>query len=193
MVNFKKIDPLPPVKGSSFSRPDFVVDPSLVNKWEVDLSIDFQPESIMNYIDEWFRQGIENNEGNWNCRKDTDFVKVWTCSNGSEYNNGIPLIRSQHYFEDIDDPLILVKALNEFRNFWDDALESVTELPEYRNNNTIVVRNINKSVIGTKKRDCIDKKIFFKKGDYLDLPEDDVTKDDYYMWITSTPDEIFPP
>ena len=66
-------------------------------------------------------------------------------------------------------------------------------MDEFTNSNTIVGRNINKSVLKTKKRDCIDKKLYFRKGDFLDLPEDDITRDDHYMWITSCPDEVFPP
>ena len=59
-------------------------------------------------------------------------------------------------------------------------MEIVEELKKYSNENVIVQRVVPKPVMGTGAREFIDKKIFFEADDTI------------YMWVTSTPDKIYP-
>jgi hypothetical protein len=61
----------------------------------------------------------------------------------------MPIIKSEHYFPNIDDPEIILRALNEERQEWDDSVDKYDPLEEYFNDNTRVYRLLNKSVINT--------------------------------------------
>jgi len=37
-------------------------------------------------MDAWVAQGIDNDEGNWNNRKQNELIRVWTRWDGSEFN-----------------------------------------------------------------------------------------------------------
>lgn len=108
----------------------------IINKWEKQFNIEFDPKALKIYIDEWCAQGIENGEGNWEQRKDTELLKVWTRSDGSEFNHNIPAIRCEHHFPDIDDPEVIKRALIDFRTEWDDQMDISKVLDEYGNQNT---------------------------------------------------------
>ena len=69
-------------------------------------------------------------------------------------------------------------------------MELVEELTQFRNPNTRVQRLINKSVMGTSCREFIDKKLFFSTSDINPLKENE--QDDIYMWVTSTPNDVYP-
>lgn len=64
-------------------------------------------------MDRWMAEGILNNEGNWEVRKDHELVKIWNRWEGSEFNQNNPVIRSETYFPNISDPQIIFDAL-----FW---------------------------------------------------------------------------
>ena len=63
------------------------------------------------YMDKFIAEGVLNNEGNWDLRKDDKLIKVWTRYDGTEFNDEQPLLRTEHYFPDIDDPEIILKSL----------------------------------------------------------------------------------
>lgn len=85
----------------------------------------------------------------WDLRKSTDLIKVWTNSNGTAINQNIPAMRVEHYFPNIDDPGLILQALNEWRPEWDRSMSIIEELTQYRNANTQVHRLVNKAVLGT--------------------------------------------
>ena len=58
-------------------------------------------------------------------------------------------------------------------------METCEELTEFKSENTIVHRLVNRSVFGMSKREFIDKKIFFRDGDAI------------YIWVTYCPDELY--
>ena len=68
------------------------------------MEVQFNPKVLKDYMDQWIAQGIENDEGNWDNRKNDELIRVWTRWNGSEFNQSLPLVRTEHYFPDIDDP-----------------------------------------------------------------------------------------
>lgn len=45
-------------------------------------------------------------------------------------------------------------------------------------------------ILGLAQRELIDKRIFFKKSEVVDLKEGE--NDDIYMWTTCCPDSIYP-
>ena len=70
----------------------------------------------------------------------------------------------------------------DYRLEWDKSIEINEEFKEFRTDNTMVCRIVNKSIANTSQREFIDKKIYFKSTD----------NDDIYLWITSCPDELHP-
>jgi hypothetical protein len=84
----------------------FVVDPQLLNEWELD--VEFTPSGLKSEMDSL----ISDLEG-WDLRKSTDLIKVWSNSNGTDVNDSIPAMRVEHYFPLIDDPDLILKALND--------------------------------------------------------------------------------
>ena len=90
-------------------------------------------------------------------------------------------MRVEHYFPLIDDPDLILKALNDWRPEWDNSMSIISELTEFRSSNTQVHRLVNKAVLGTQQREFIDKKFFFTAED-----------SSIYMWVTSAPDNVFP-
>ena len=115
--------------------------------------------------------------------------KVWNRWEGSEFSKTQPVLRTELYFPDIDNPEMILKALLHDRLEWDKSVDKNEELTEYCNGNTFVVRTVNKSVIGTAQREFIDKKIYFRASD---AEEVDPMQDDIYLWVTSAPDELVP-
>ena len=72
-------------------------------------------------------QGLQD-EKNLTLRKSTDLIKVWTNSNGSALNASLPSIKVEHTFPGIDDPSLILKAINEERGSWDQSMDVVEEL-----------------------------------------------------------------
>ena len=87
-------------------------------------------------MDAWIAQGVDNDDGNWDIRKSDDLIKVWTRWNGSEFNQSLPVIRTEHYFPDIEDPELIRKSLMEYRREWDDSIDRTDEFMEFRTENT---------------------------------------------------------
>ena len=66
---------------------------------------------------------------------------------GSDFHKTVPTIQHEHYFPNCNDPVLILKALNELRTQWDDSLDAYDELKELGNDNTKVYRILNKSVL----------------------------------------------
>jgi len=47
---------------------------------------------------------------------------------GSEFHKSVPAISHEHHFPDCEDPMLILKALNEYRTEWDDSLDAYDEL-----------------------------------------------------------------
>ena len=141
-------------------------------------------------MDTFIAEGVDNKLGNWESRKATEHVKVWTRWEGTEFNSDMPVVRAEHYFPDIDDPEVIFKAFVQWRREWDDQIEVNDELTEFTNDHTVVNHVVNKSVIGTQQREFIDKKIYFRTSDVQ--PDVDPQDDEIYMWVTSAPNELHP-
>ena len=146
----------------------------MINQFEKET--EFTPEGLKKEID----ASIADLSG-WKLRKSTDLIKVWGKYAGTNVNGDIPAIRCEHYFPRIDDPTIILKALTDLREEWDESMIVMQELTQFRNNNTHVQRLVNKSVIGLQPREFIDKKFFFT--DELGT---------IYIWVTSAPDSVYP-
>ena len=86
---------------------------------------------------------------------------------GSDFHKSVPVIQHEHHFPDCQDPELILKALNELRLEWDEALDACEELKELANDNTKVYRLLNKKVLGTAEREFLDKKIWFRTSDTL--------------------------
>jgi hypothetical protein len=50
-------------------------------------------------------------------------LNVKTSCSGSEFNKEFPIISFEHFFPEIQDPMIIKAAYNEFRHEWDDLEE----------------------------------------------------------------------
>jgi len=59
------------------------------------------------------------------------------------------MIKCEHYFPDVSDPMVVYRALVDVRMDWDKALDKIEELPEFTDEHTVVQYVLNKSVIGT--------------------------------------------
>lgn len=62
-------------------------------------------------------------------------------------------------------------------------------LEEHCNANTGVYRIVNKPVVGTQPREFIDKKLHFRTSDCD--PSVPPELDEIYIWVSSTPNDIF--
>lgn len=122
-------------------------------------------------------EGKNNDEGNWIERKSTDVIKVWTRAQGTKMNAGIPCLKVDHYFPNVTDPEVILKAYNEQRPEWDKSMDVCEELTEFKSENTLVHRLVNRSIFGMSKREFIDKKIHFRDGDEI------------YIWVSYAPDD----
>lgn len=104
-----------------------------------------------------------------------------------------PVINAEHLFPDLEDPILILKGLNEYRTEWDRQKEAVEELTQYRKDNTVVYRLLNKSIAGVTRREEIDKRFWFRLTDVVDDPSSIKEEDnDYFMWISSPPDSYYP-
>jgi len=72
-------------------------------------------------MDKYIAEGIENNEGNWELRKDTELGKVWTRWEGTEFSPDFPVIRCEHYLAGVKDIDLVMRCINDAdkRNQWD--------------------------------------------------------------------------
>lgn len=70
-------------------------------------------------------------------------------------------------------------------------MSEIRELPEFTNDHIAIHLLENKPVIGTTPRQFIDKKIFFRTSD-ADSSVKGTDQDEFYIWVTSTPDDIVP-
>ena len=69
--------------------------------------------------------GLISNMDGWDLRKSTDYIKVWTNSNGTALNQDIPAMRVEHYFPLISDPNLILRALNDWRPEWDKSMSII--------------------------------------------------------------------
>ena len=104
-------------------------------------------------------------------------------------NQSLPKVSALHIFPEISDPNFILSALNEWRHEWDESMDQCEELTQFRNPSTRVHRLVNKSVMGTSCREFIDKKLFFHTSEMSDVEESQ--SDEIYMWVTSTPNEVY--
>ena len=63
----------------------------------------------------------QNNE--WKNQLLSEMLNVRTSCSGSEFNKEFPIISVEHFFPEIQDPMIIKAAYNEFRHEWDDLEE----------------------------------------------------------------------
>lgn len=130
----------------------------------------------------------------------TKELRVWSRTRGLDFNSGLPLVQLEFYFPEIDDPRIIVAACNDFREEFDmKGNEQITELSQYRNDNTRVYHIVGKKTV-VAPRECSEKRLFFQaKRAVQDLNETEAlielgegSSDDVYAWISSPPNEICP-
>ena len=79
-------------------------------------------------------------------------------------DSSFPMSSVLHYFPGIKDPKLILRAMNECRSEWDQSMDVIQEITEFRNDNTMVHRLVNRSFMGSSCREFVDKKIFFSKS-----------------------------
>lgn len=92
-------------------------------------------------------QGVDSFPPSFELKKDTGLTKVWLDFSGSQVSKKFPVVRSEHLFEDINDPQLILKAINEDRALWDDSLQINEELTKYSGPHVKVFRNVNEPVL----------------------------------------------
>jgi len=112
----------------------------ILNSIENEIDLEFRPYQMMKYMDRWIDEAVMNQNGNWDLRVYSRINKIWTRWNGSEFNNKIPCMKCEYYFENVDDPSIIIAALLDFRMEWDTDIDQLEELEEYRSENTAIHR-----------------------------------------------------
>jgi len=61
------------------SELNFDYDEQLINDWERnDSEVEFNPLALKHLIDSWIREGVSVNQNQWDFRKNTKYLKVWT-------------------------------------------------------------------------------------------------------------------
>ena len=132
--------------------------------------------------------------------KETDDFAIWSRTQGIESAPSIPLVQVEFYFPEIDDPRIIMAAINDFRGQFDlKGNEMVEELKQFRNQNTVVFHIVGKKTV-VAPRDQLEKRLFFTSKKAVEglnetegmLEIGDGSPDDYYAWISSTPNDIKP-
>lgn len=118
---------------------------------------------------------------------------MWTRSTGTNANPNMPMIRIEHYFPDVDDPLIVHLALNEYRHEWDNESKSITDMKEISNHCTYSKDIVLKPVFKTKSRQYVEKRFFFQCKEALEMSKNphkelgNGFEDDIYFWCSSLP------
>lgn len=117
-----------------------------------DFDVEWNPLSLKTFIDKWISEGVDNREGGWEPRKSSPLIRVWTRWNGTKALPSMPMIRVEHYFPDVDDPMIVHLAMNEYRHEWDSEALTITDMEEYSNHCTYAKDIILKPVFKTNSR-----------------------------------------
>lgn len=95
-------------------------------------------------------------------------------------NRDLPICRAEFYFPNIENPNILKAVLTEFKKEWDLKSESVHDLDEYcRGNRVIVQRIVRKPVMRTQRREFVEKRIFFTRGEAMQSASVDTYNNKY--------------
>lgn len=166
------------------------------------MNIEFTPLGLKRCIDSFMVEMADIDALGYTLQKESDLVRVWTRSSGIDVNPDIPVARVDHFFPDVDDPRLILCALNDYRADWDgENYTTLDTLSEYTNANTQVQRLVSKGKFAIAGREFYDKKVFFSvRQAVLGLSGAERAKetkscdlDDFYMLVTSVPDELVPP
>lgn len=133
--------------------------------------------------------------------------KIWAKWSGSDINESIPMMKTEHYFQNVCDPQIILDALLSHRMQWDPTIECFEELEQYRSGHTSVHRLLGHSVMNLSQREFIDKKLVFTRREAAEAGRGEEEEndsdhgadnqnhgamDDIYIWVTSVPNELYP-
>ena len=124
----------------------------------------------MVYIDSVVAEGtIDASEDKWELKvEQPGECRVWAGWAGSQFNKDLPMMKTEHYFLEVDDPRILLEAIVTERLQWDSGINKFEELPEYTSEHTSVHRLLMNSVMNLSQREFIDKKFIFSRQKALD-------------------------
>jgi hypothetical protein len=172
----------------------FYVDERLLNTWEKEghYDVEWNPLSMKKFIDKWFKEDPKG----WDLRKQGPLLRVQTRWAGTTALPSMPIIKFDHYFPDIEDPLVVHLAMNEFRQEWDSEIESITDMDELSNHCTYAKEIRVKPVFNFSSRQLLEKKFYFQCQEALDLSSDPESElgegspEDIYDWFTSLPNEV---
>lgn len=110
--------------------PLYIVPDRLVNSCEKLMKISFEPISIKRTCDNWHREA--NNTRKWTPRIEEAGLRIWTCDEGLPFNPEIPLMMTEAYYPDIDDPALPLMGLMH-RDKWDMKVNrEIREIPKFR-------------------------------------------------------------
>lgn len=184
----------------TFNQKDpWVIDQNLLNEWEKTGcydNLEFNPLSMKQFIDAWIDNGYHADENGWKLRKAGPLLKVWTNTKLPTKASSIPILRVEHYFPDVDDPMLIFLAMNEYRQEWDSEAASITDFVELANQNTYCKQIVLKPVLKSYSRELLEKRFFFQSQRALDMSENAQEElgtgfaDDVYEYLTSMPDNV---
>lgn len=93
--------------------------------------------------------------------KETEDMRLWSRTHGIDSAPAIPLVQVEFYFPEIDDPRIIMAAINDFRDQFDlKGNEILEELTQFKNHNTRCFYIIGKKTV-VAPRDILEKRLFF--------------------------------
>lgn len=114
-------------------------------------------------------------------------------------------MRTEYYFTNTNDPKLILDAITETRNLWDDGLDCFDEIEGLRTEHTSVHRLLMNSVLNLSQREFIDKKIYFTRAEAIaqakergllelekELDQIEDNSDDIFVWTTSAPNDLYP-
>ena len=160
------------------------------------MKVDFEPLAMKRTCDDW--QSKAHKAQNWIPRVAEPNICIWTNDDGLPFNSDIPLMATEAYFPDIDDPAILFCANSaKHRSTWDSKRnKEIREMPRKCSKQiSVEYACSNRTVVSP--REYIEKFIYFEVRQLTDgLSHQEKMKiigasgseGDIYCWHTHMPD-----
>lgn len=127
-------------------------------------------------------------------------MRIWTCDDGLPIDEDIPLMVTEAYFPDIDEPILPFMALFN-RDKWDmDVNREIREIPSMRSKQIRCEYACSNRTIVNPREYC-DKFIYFETRQVVEgMDEEERQKtigrgseEDIYCWVTHLPDNVLAP
>ena len=76
------------------------------------MNIELTPVNIKRTIDGFVKELDASDQSGYTLNKETELVRVWSRSRGVDEWPDQPISRAHHFFPNVDDPRIIMAALN---------------------------------------------------------------------------------